>query len=170
MTSLLICMCLGIGTSWNSVCMGQTCNTAKTEGILLITEQYQGKTASFGKERYVSWKIETPAEVKSPVPFSEVSQKRCRNNLYRKTLTYKWELIIQRKMSIISISSVYDALSALNHSHTHTHTYNYVKINITSSSINYELPDSVIIACLQRRKLSIKQSAVCPKSHRLTGV
>ena len=56
--------------------MGQTCNTAKTEGILLITEQYQGKTASFGKERYVSWKIETPAEVKSPVPFSEVSQKR----------------------------------------------------------------------------------------------
>lgn len=56
-------------------------------------------------------------------------------------------------MSIIQISSVYDALSALNRSHTHTHTYNYVKINITLSSINYELPDSAIIACLQCRKL-----------------
>ena len=73
--------------------MGQTCNTAKMEGILLTTEQYflstnRGKR-SFRKERYVLWKIETPAEVKSPVRFSEVSQKRCCNNLYRKTLTYK---------------------------------------------------------------------------------
>lgn len=67
------------------------------------------------------WKVETLAgRVKSPVPFSEVSQKKVLQQSLWENTNLQVALIIQKENRYnTDLFSVYDALSALN---THTYT------------------------------------------------